>query len=333
MQEVPERHLQEAVHRLLSDPARVWQTLGRKRLQVLAPGELNVHEGPDFRDMVLLLDDLICVGDGEFHRSQQEWELHGHSADPLYSRVILHILTTPPTTVPQGPPEILVIPESVLLPFLQRTSTEPAATPELLLSMQELQYFALLRLLRHTATARQYMQRLGFQAGALAFAQDFLQRYLQKRRRPVHTVTTIAALSQALPTSGIAQLLTDFHRRAPLNLTLRLQELSRQRIANEGTHLRMELLLNACLPCLLAHANPEQRIELLAWYWSAPSRVRYGHLQRRFPHLPQRYMWQQQGMLEWLRQRGSGMLCRELLAAYRFGDILEFYRTAELLLG
>jgi hypothetical protein len=92
-------------------------------------------------------------------------------------------------------------------------------------------------------------------------------------------------------------------------------------------------VLNCLLPYLLAHATAEQRIELLAWYWSAPARVHYGHLRRRFPTLPQRYMWQQQGMLEFVRQRGSSLLCRELLATYRFGDMLEFYRTAEMLLA
>ncbi|MCS7169717.1 MAG: DUF2851 family protein, partial [Candidatus Kapabacteria bacterium] len=69
MHDIAERKLQEAVWHLLSDPARVWQTVSGKRLQILAPGELNVHEGPDFQDMVLLIDGTLYVGDGEFHRS------------------------------------------------------------------------------------------------------------------------------------------------------------------------------------------------------------------------------------------------------------------------
>ncbi len=335
MPHLPEHVLQKAVWNLLSDPARTWYTVSGKRLQILAPGELNVHEGPDFHNMVLLIGSTICVGDGEFHRTPREWKLHGHVNDPRYRRVLLHIVLTPPTEVSGGPPEILVIPETELMQVLQQKTT-PADTEtssELLSSLHELQYFALLRLLRHTADARSYAQQWGFTPGFLRMVSGFLQRYLQKRRRPAHSAETLAALLRALPGSPIFSFLQRFHTGAAMPLSLQLQELTHHRIATEGIHLRLELLLNCLLPYLLAHATPEQRIELLSWYWSAPAHARYGHLRRLFPTFPQRYMWQQQGMLEFLRQRGSSLLCRELLTSYRFGEILDFYRTAEALLS
>ncbi len=336
MHHLPERRLQEAVRHLLADPARVWQTFSGKRLQILAPGELNVHEGPDLRNMVLLLDSMICVGDGEFHRTPQEWQEHGHAHDPRYERVLLHIVMAPPTTLPPpGPPEILVVPAVEIEQALQHLAeaTDAETSPEALLSLYELQYFALLRLLRRTSEARLYVQRWGFLPGFAHMVADFFQRYLQKRRRPVHTEHTLAEFVRALPTSPLFRFLEAFHAGSAPTLTLQLHELARQRITTEGAHLRLEILLNCLLPYLLVRATPEQRIELLSWYWSAPARVRYGHLRRAFPTFPQRYMWQQQGMLEALRHRGSGLPCRELLATYSFGDVLEFYRSAEALLS
>ncbi|MCS6965211.1 MAG: DUF2851 family protein [Candidatus Kapabacteria bacterium] len=331
MHDIAERKLQEAVWHLLSDPARVWQTVSGKRLQILAPGELNVHEGPDFQDMVLLIDGTLYVGDGEFHRSAQEWQAHGHARDPRYSRVVLHIVTTPVTTPPPRTPEVLVVPEPEIAEALKHA--ESVLPSEITLSLYELQYFALFRLLRHTADSRAYAQQWGFTEGFYRLLSDFLQRYLQKRRRPVHSPGSLGEFLRAVSSSPIAQLLHSFYAGITPNMALQLQEIARQRVAGEGIHLRLEVLLNCVVPYLLAHAGTEQRIELLSWYWSAPARARYGHLRRRFPTLPQRYMWQQQGMLEFLRQRGSGLLCRELLASYRFGDVLEFYRTAEAVLG
>lgn len=337
MHHLPERKLQEAVRHLLADPARIWHTLSGKRLQILAPGELNVHDGPDFRNMVLLLGSTICVGDGEFHRTAQEWQEHGHARDPRYSRVLLHLVMAPPPTPPPGPPEILVVPAAEIEQALEHSAEAPegAVSSETLLSLYELQYFALFRLLRRTSEARPYVQRWGFVTGFLHMVDDFLQRYLHKRRRPVHTEFTLAELLRALPSSPLYRLLEHFYAGSVTILSLQLQELTRQRIATEGVHLRLEILLNCLLPYLLAHASPEQRIELLSWYWSAPARVCYGHLRRSFPGFPQRYMWQQQGMLEALRHcgQGSGSLYRELFSAYRFGDVLEFYHTAEALLG
>ena len=42
----------------MSDPARVFTTADGKRSQILGAGRLNVHAGPDFLDMAVLLNDV-----------------------------------------------------------------------------------------------------------------------------------------------------------------------------------------------------------------------------------------------------------------------------------
>jgi len=85
----------------------------------------------------------------------------------------------------------------------------------------------------------------------------------------------------------------------------------------EGKGTRLELMLNVLLPMALAEASEEQKNLLLMWFWSLKAPHRYGTLARRFPTLPQQYVWQQQGMLEYLRECRYGKeRCAELLLPY-----------------
>lgn len=61
-------------------------------LEVLAPGTWNVAAGPDFRNAVLRLGGRSVTGDVEIHREENAWNTHGHDHDPLYSRVVLHVV-------------------------------------------------------------------------------------------------------------------------------------------------------------------------------------------------------------------------------------------------
>ena len=63
-------------------------------------------------------------------------------------------------------------------------------------------------------------------------------------------------------------------------------------------HLKQEILTNVVLPiafCIVADSAKEQ---LLLWYCSAKTRSKYGILNRFYPSSEQKYIWQQQGMLE-----------------------------------
>lgn len=81
----------------------VWETLqfnvqdltlrNGKKLQILDPGQLNETDGPDFKQAVLLIDNMKWYGDVELHLKETGWYEHEHHTDPNYNSVILHVVT------------------------------------------------------------------------------------------------------------------------------------------------------------------------------------------------------------------------------------------------
>lgn len=81
----------------------IWETLqfnvqdltlrDGKKLQILDPGQLNETDGPDFKQAVLLIDNLEWHGDVELHLKETGWYEHKHHTDPNYNSVILHVVT------------------------------------------------------------------------------------------------------------------------------------------------------------------------------------------------------------------------------------------------
>lgn len=65
---------------------------GGEELQVLHPGILNKHAGPDFREAKLIIDQTIWVGHVEVHLNSLDWLLHGHQKNAFYDGVILHVV-------------------------------------------------------------------------------------------------------------------------------------------------------------------------------------------------------------------------------------------------
>ena len=64
-----------------------------RRFKVIYCGRPGTGPGPDFRDAVLEEEGVGLVrGDVELHVRQQDWEGHGHSTDPHYNGVILHVV-------------------------------------------------------------------------------------------------------------------------------------------------------------------------------------------------------------------------------------------------
>lgn len=71
------------------------------------PGRPGAGAGPDFRDAVLHLGDGPArVGDVELHREAADFARHGHTGDPAYGRVLLHVVfaadRAEPTPLPSG---------------------------------------------------------------------------------------------------------------------------------------------------------------------------------------------------------------------------------------
>lgn len=64
---------------------------GRK-ISIVSPGVWNSGEGPDFKDAELRIENQILRGDVEVHLRSSDWHQHGHSRDPKYNQVILHLV-------------------------------------------------------------------------------------------------------------------------------------------------------------------------------------------------------------------------------------------------
>jgi hypothetical protein len=85
-----EEHLCLAWERQMVQPGLL--TAGGERLQVVFPGRRCGDPGPDFRDAVIALPDAqLWRGDVEVHLDRAGWDAHGHSTNPAYDRVILHV--------------------------------------------------------------------------------------------------------------------------------------------------------------------------------------------------------------------------------------------------
>lgn len=61
-------------------------------LEILHPGEWNRHSGPDFFNARVRMDGALWAGNIELHVQASEWDAHGHSGDPAYDNVLLHVV-------------------------------------------------------------------------------------------------------------------------------------------------------------------------------------------------------------------------------------------------
>lgn len=61
-------------------------------VRVVYPGRPNDGQGADFRDAVIITDRALRTGDVEFHLRSSDWRGHHHHLDPVYNRVVLHVV-------------------------------------------------------------------------------------------------------------------------------------------------------------------------------------------------------------------------------------------------
>jgi len=81
---------------------KIWQHLLLNRaelttergepLKIIYPGRINDDQGADFRDAVIATDGGLIKGDIEVHVKSSDWRAHRHHRDPVYNRVILHVV-------------------------------------------------------------------------------------------------------------------------------------------------------------------------------------------------------------------------------------------------
>lgn len=86
----PERELADSWQGAAA--AGVLTTTEGTALRVVYPGRRNLTAGPDFLDAIIETADGEVRGAVEVHRHTSDWERHGHSADPRYAAVVLHVV-------------------------------------------------------------------------------------------------------------------------------------------------------------------------------------------------------------------------------------------------
>jgi len=85
-----------------SQIVKIWQrqlldrteltTEGGEPIKIIYPGRVNDDRGADFRDAVIATSQGLITGDIEVHVKSSGWRVHQHHRDPVYNRVILHVV-------------------------------------------------------------------------------------------------------------------------------------------------------------------------------------------------------------------------------------------------
>ncbi len=323
-----EKELQKLVHRYLSDAAKVLQTASNKRLQVLSPGRINHKEGPDFLDIAILLDGLVIVGDGEFHRRASDWTAHQHSDGTYrYDKVVLHIVFDNNANLSDLGFETLVLSEKEIKDISYKESLN---SKDIVKSAEDLQHFALVRLLRKSSEAQRLLNVYDLQESLNRYAIEFINNYANKRRRPIYDDEKFDSIIKSLKGSTISSFLQALQNNEEMEIPDKMMEIIKAKIDTEGAAFRRELILNVVLPLALCLADDTSRINLFLWFWSIPALNKYGMLSRHFPMLSQNFLWQQQGMLEYLKLHGrKENIVADVITDYGFNEVLSFYRLGK----
>ncbi len=80
-------------------PGQKLKTTCGTELEIIRPGEQNLHAGPDFFAATIKTGNLIWAGNVEMHVLASGWNKHGHQLDPAYDNVILHVVSVFDTDV------------------------------------------------------------------------------------------------------------------------------------------------------------------------------------------------------------------------------------------
>ena len=72
--------------------AHTLYTTQREPLQIIKAGFYNTDAGPDFRESEIKVGATRWYGHVEIHVRSSDWNRHGHTQDPAYQNVVLHVV-------------------------------------------------------------------------------------------------------------------------------------------------------------------------------------------------------------------------------------------------
>lgn len=326
---IKEKDLQYAVKIYLSDPGKVHKLEDGRSFQILSMGVMNVHEGPDFLDIAVLINGKVVIGNAEFHLKSSYWNQHNHSLDNRYNSVILHIVCENDENIAEKFGTLVVEKEKIVSLSKQLKQKDDSVID--ILSTEELQNYALIRLLRFTSNAKQIVNTNNLSESIKIMTQMFLNRYFERTRRRIQNKKRVENISELISTSIMLDFIKKINSKEQFSIVDEMVKLMKVKIGAEGVAMRRELILNVVLPIALSLANEEKRISLFVWYWTTRSAHSYGLLNRKFPNIPQNFIWQQQGMLEYLREIEHRHLnISDAINSYRIGGVLSFLKWGNL---
>ena len=300
-----ERQLQIKLHELLLDASKVKQGISGNTIHILNPGRINPYPGPDFLDMAILVNGELMIGKGEFHKIASDWFSHKHHLDPRYADVLLHIVCEQDINVQ-------VAKETLIISHDEISAVQTKVAYVSLNNLDDVQDYAFRRLMRRCNEVHVLEFSISDpKEQLLAYSMMFLKKRMKQRRRNVIQSEDLSAIIQMFIHSPIIHAIMN-GAEIPIDITI-LSVRSRNGLY---THLFSELFVNVFYPFLL-NLQSENRGQLIEWYWLQKSVTQYRSLTRKFPDIPQQYMWQQQGILEYLRTEYSGGIsCGECNPVY-----------------
>lgn len=286
---IDELSLQKQIYKRLT-PGLALIAAGGTSISVISRGSHNRLAGPDFKNIVVIINGIYKVCDGEVHLDALDWVRHRHHSDPNYQNVLLHFVYNNHELLQPG---LINISTHELL--LSPAPCEPQSdiTPH----DETLQENALVRINRKASLAESKIKALGFERALAAMLTDYLQRFISDLKRFPNKINSPESLNPDSISAAREFLLSCRSQ------YLKAGSLFQYFAANHtkfGKSLSKELFLNVIFPLALVIANQSNKAQLMAWFWSEKSFQKYGKLTRRFKNAPQEYLWQQQGMLEYI---------------------------------
>lgn len=278
-----ERELTYPIFNLLKNTP-ILELQSGELIQILNSGYLNKYAGPDIKDISYLKNGEIITGDAEIDIKASFWNQHGHSSDQNFDKVRLHIVTE--VNYQTNLDTILVDPKNLKVKRPKKDFNK--------ITSVELQDYAAKRLKRKSLEFGSQDLKSSWEDSLRLF----LISYSKKRKRPTRNQLDLELLFD----SRFDNYYFSFFKNN-LELKDHYQNLDFLLDLNvvSGSQLNCEILINCVLPVALSKFKFPYQLWL--WYWGVEARSKYGFIKNQFPEYSQKYVWQQQGMLEYIYEQ------------------------------